>query len=138
MHFRQAQRPWSAERDAGDKNHPSVLMWCIANEPASNEDGARVLRASRRAHPRTRPHPPGVLRRWAGKHGKPIIMSEYGADSMPGRHSVWDIPWTEECQLAYPEAKHRVFTRDRGPEAAAHALRARWRGLDARKPFKPF
>ena len=26
---------------ARDKNHPSVVMWSIANEPASNEDGAR-------------------------------------------------------------------------------------------------
>ena len=25
---------------ARDKNHPCVVMWCIANEPASNEDGA--------------------------------------------------------------------------------------------------
>lgn len=24
-----------------DKNHPSVVMWSLANEPASNEDGAR-------------------------------------------------------------------------------------------------
>ncbi|GGV42490.1 beta-glucuronidase [Actinomadura cremea] len=26
---------------ARDKNHPSVVMWSIANEPASNEEGAR-------------------------------------------------------------------------------------------------
>ncbi|MGC7101039.1 beta-glucuronidase [Amycolatopsis lurida] len=26
---------------ARDKNHPSVVMWCLANEPASHEDGAR-------------------------------------------------------------------------------------------------
>src|SRR5262249_42884978 len=24
-----------------DKNHPSVVMWCIANEPSSNEEAAR-------------------------------------------------------------------------------------------------
>ena len=24
-----------------DRNHPSVVMWSIANEPASNEEGAR-------------------------------------------------------------------------------------------------
>ena len=24
-----------------DKNHPSVVMWSITNEPASNEEGAR-------------------------------------------------------------------------------------------------
>lgn len=26
---------------ARDKNHPSVVMWCVANEPASSEKGAR-------------------------------------------------------------------------------------------------
>ena len=26
---------------ARDKNHPSVVMWCIANEPASSEQGSR-------------------------------------------------------------------------------------------------
>ena len=26
---------------ARDKNHPSVVLWSITNEPASNEDGAR-------------------------------------------------------------------------------------------------
>lgn len=25
---------------ARDKNHPSVVMWCVANEPVSEEDGA--------------------------------------------------------------------------------------------------
>ncbi len=25
---------------ARDKNHPSVVMWCVANEPASEEEGA--------------------------------------------------------------------------------------------------
>ena len=30
--------------------------------------------------------------------------------------------------------KKGVFTRDRKPKAAAHALRERWRGLDGRKP----
>ena len=28
------------------------------------------------------------LHAWAAKHGKPIIMTEYGADTLPGLHSV--------------------------------------------------
>jgi beta-glucuronidase len=200
---------------ARDKNHPSVVMWCIANEPSSNEEGAReyfepLVELTRKLDP-TRPvtyavvmfatsendriadlfdvicinryygwyiatgdlataetYLEGDLRGWAGKFGKPIMMSEYGADTMPGLHSVWDAPWTEEYQQAYLEMNHRVFdrieafvgehvwnfadfqtsngihrvggnkkgvfTRDRAPKAAAHALRARWTRLGGRKP----
>ena len=28
------------------------------------------------------------LHAWAAKHGKPIIVTEYGADAMPGLHSL--------------------------------------------------
>ena len=105
-------------------------------------------------------HLEAELRGWAEKYGKPIIMTEYGADTQPGLHSIFDTPWTEEYQSAYLEMNHRVFdridefvgeqvwnfadfqtsngifrvdgnkkgvfTRDRRPKAAAHALRARW------------
>ncbi|MGW1787062.1 glycoside hydrolase family 2 TIM barrel-domain containing protein, partial [Streptomyces sp. NPDC002143] len=143
---------------ARDKNHPSVVMWCIANEPSSNEEGAReyfepLLELTRKLDP-TRPlcyaavmfatsgndriadlfdvlcinryygwylatgdlataetYLEGDLRGWAAKFGKPIIMSEYGADTLPGLHSVWDLPWTEEYQAAYLAAYHRIFDR---------------------------
>ena len=108
------------------------------------------------------------LRGWAAKYDKPIMMSEYGADTMPGLHSVWDMPWTEEYQQAYLDMNHRVFdrvesfvgehvwnfadfqtskgihrvdgnkkgvfTRERRPKAAAHALRRRLLWLGNRKP----
>ncbi|MEU3617948.1 beta-glucuronidase [Streptomyces sp. NPDC006872] len=197
-----------------DKNHPSVVMWCVANEPSTHEPGAReyfepLVELTRHLDP-TRPvsyanvmfstcqndriadlfdvvclnryygwylatgdlataeaQLETELRGWAEKYGKPILMTEYGADAMPGLHSVWDSPWTEEYQQAYLEMNHRVFdrieafvgehvwnfadfqtsngihrvggnkkgvfTRDRQPKAAAHALRARWRGFDGRK-----
>ncbi|MCX5262592.1 beta-glucuronidase [Streptomyces sp. NBC_00199] len=200
---------------ARDKNHPSVVMWCLANEPSSHEEGAReyfepLVGLARKLDP-TRPvsyaavmfathHSDrimdlfdvvclnryygwyvatgdlitaeafleGELRGWAEKFDKPILVSEYGADALPGLHSVWDTPWTEEYQLAYLAANHRafdraeavvgehvwnfadfqtsngihrvdgnrkgVFTRDRRPKSAAHALRARWTRLDNRKP----
>jgi beta-glucuronidase len=146
---------------ARDKNHPSVVMWCIANEPASNEDGAReyfepLVKLARELDP-TRPltyaavmfahagndqiadlfdvlcinryygwyvftgdlaTAEGVLeqdlRGWAQRFGKPIMMSEYGADTQPGLHSVWDSPWSEEYQADYLAMNHRVF--DRLPE----------------------
>lgn len=48
------------------------------------------------------------LEAWASE-GKPIIMTEYGADTLPGLHGIHPIPWTEEYQVAYIEMHHRVF-----------------------------
>ena len=200
---------------ARDKNHPSIVMWCITNEPASNEDGAReffepIVELARALDP-TRPLTYAIvmfantendkivdlfdvislnryygwyvgagdlttaetylrmdLSSWSQKFDKPIMMTEYGADTQAGAHSVWDAPWTEEYQRAYLEMHHRVFdefpkfvgeqvwnfadfatsngihrvegnkkgvfTRDRKPKAAAHALRARWTAIGNRKP----
>ncbi|WP_075736764.1 beta-glucuronidase [Streptomyces acidiscabies] len=146
---------------ARDKNHPSVVMWSIANEPASNEEGAReyfepLVELTRKLDP-TRPvtysavmfatsendriadlfdvicvnryygwyvatgdlptaarYLEGDLRAWAAKFGKPLLMSEYGADTLPGLHSVWDQPWTEEYQSDLLALHHRTF--DRIPE----------------------
>lgn len=146
---------------ARDKNHASVVMWSIANEPSSNENGAReyfepLATLTRELDP-TRPicfvnvmmatfqndlisdlfdvlclnryygwyidtgdlvsaeqHLEGELRGWVAKYGKPIIMTEYGADTQPGLHSIFDAPWTEEYQGAYLAMNHRVF--DRIPE----------------------
>jgi beta-glucuronidase len=101
------------------------------------------------------------LRQWA-ERGKPIIMTEFGADTQPGLHSLTSEPWSEEFQTDFLDMYHRVFdridavvgeqvwnfadfatssgimrvdgnkkgvfTRDRRPKAAAHALRRRWRG----------
>jgi beta-glucuronidase len=144
-----------------DKNHPSVVMWSIANEPASNEDGAReyfepLVNLARELDP-ARPLTYAAvmfatpandkiadlfdvlsinryygwyvftgdlasaetvleqeLRGWVQRFGKPIMMSEYGADTQPGLHSVWDMPWTEEYQTDLLATYHRVF--DRIPE----------------------
>jgi beta-glucuronidase len=99
------------------------------------------------------------LRKWA-ERGKPMVMTEYGADTQAGLHSEVSEPWSEEFQIAFLDMYHRVFdridamigehvwnfadfatrsgisrvggnkkgvfTRDRRPKAAAHALRARW------------
>jgi beta-glucuronidase len=193
---------------ARDKNHPSVVLWSIANEPESEtpeaEDYFRPLFDVAREVDPTRPvgfvnvmlAPHGKCRvskfgdvlmlnryygwyvntgdleaaelaweeeltAWAGE-GKPIIITEYGADTYPGLHSVVaGNPWSEEYQVEYLDMNHRVFdridavvgehvwnfadftttsgimrvggnkkgvfTRDRQPKAAAHALRRRWR-----------
>ncbi|BCS24385.1 uncharacterized protein APUU_40829A [Aspergillus puulaauensis] len=200
---------------ARDKNHPSVVMWSIANEPASDEEGAReyfkpLVQLARDLDP----HRPIVfinsmlgtydvdrisdlfdvvcLNRYYGwyiqtgdlaeaeaalekeLHGwvekfpqKPIIFTEYGADTLAGLHSIFNLPWSEEFEVKFLEMYHRVFdrfdsvtgeqmwnfadfqtnvattrvdgnkkglfTRDRKPKAAAHSLRARWKGMEATK-----
>ncbi|GAA1650196.1 beta-glucuronidase [Actinoplanes couchii] len=146
---------------ARDKNHPSVVMWSLTNEPASNEDGAReyfepLVELARDLDP-TRPltysavmfataandriadlfdvlsinryygwyvatgdlataeqYLEADLRGWLQRFGKPIMMSEYGADTQAGLHSVWDTPWTEEYQSAFLAMHHRVFDRIEG------------------------
>jgi beta-glucuronidase len=190
-----------------DKNHPSVVLWSIANEPESDTEGAEnyfrpLFDLTRELDP-SRPvgfvnvmlAPYGTcrvsqfadvlmlnryygwyvntgdleaaelaweqeLQGWASEN-KPIIITEYGADTYPGLHSITSQPWSEEYQMEYLDMNHRVFdridavvgeqvwnfadfattsgimrvggnkkgvfTRDRQPKAAAHALRRRWR-----------
>ncbi|HEL1003794.1 TPA: beta-glucuronidase [Streptococcus equi subsp. zooepidemicus] len=141
-----------------DKNHPSVVMWVVANEPASHEEGAHeyfepLIALYKALDPQQRPvtlvnlllATPDrdkvmdlvdviCLNRyyaWYVDHGdltkgevglrqellewqskfpeKPILMTEYGADTLPGLHSMWDIPYTEEFQCRFYEMSHRVF-----------------------------
>jgi beta-glucuronidase len=142
---------------ARDKNHPSVVLWSIANEPESDTEGAeryfkplfdltRELDPSRPVgfvnvllapYPTCRVSQFGdvlmlnryygwyvntgdleaaelaweeELKGWASE-GKPIIITEYGADTYPGLHSLDVRPWSEEYQVAFLEMNHRVFDR---------------------------
>ncbi|KAJ5185580.1 Glycoside hydrolase family 2 immunoglobulin-like beta-sandwich [Penicillium cf. griseofulvum] len=141
-----------------DKNHASVVMWSIANEPASNEDGALAyfepLAKLTRELDSTRPITfanvglatyqtdqisdlfdvsclnryfgwysetgdlgeaevalEKELRGWEKKFDKPIIMTEYGADTIAGLHSTLGLPWSEEFQTQMLDMYHRVFDR---------------------------
>ena len=142
---------------ARDKNHPSVVLWSIANEPESDTPSSRdyfepLFTLTRELDP-SRPvgfvnvmlAPAGKclvsqfadviminryygwyvnpgdlpaaergleaeLNAWA-KEGKPIIITEYGADTVAGIHSITDTPWTEEYQTALLDMSHRVFDR---------------------------
>ena len=140
-----------------DKNHPSVVLWSISNEPESDTkeaekyfqplfDVARQADSTRPVgfvnvmlapHGRCRVSQFGdvlmlnryygwyvntgdlpaaelaweaELEAWAGE-GKPIIITEYGADTYPGLHSLAADPWTEEYQVGYLDMNHRVFDR---------------------------
>jgi beta-glucuronidase len=50
------------------------------------------------------------LREWA-RRGKPIVMTEYGADTQSGLHSMTSEPWSEEFQVDLLAMYHRVFDR---------------------------
>jgi beta-glucuronidase len=50
------------------------------------------------------------LEGWA-REGKPILVTEYGADTYPGLHALPAVPWSEEYQVAYLDMNHRVFDR---------------------------
>lgn len=141
-----------------DKNYACVVMWSIANEPASNIKGAYeyfkpLVELTKELDPQNRPVTIVnimtadvtkdlvaelldviCLNRYygwyvfhqdleAGKKAfidelngwqkrcpdKPIVMTEYGADTIPGLHAIDDIPYTEEYQVAYYEMNHEVF-----------------------------
>jgi beta-glucuronidase len=140
-----------------DKNHPSTIMWCVANEPmggpllgagqpvpAAVEAGMKFFRqmyadaknldANR---PVTMVGVQGGPTDWHGlfdvvcinryygwyvfggrldagarelareldslhaKFGKPIIIAEFGTDTLPGAHSNPPEMWTEEYQVEY-------------------------------------
>ncbi|MFN8475389.1 MAG: beta-glucuronidase [Anaerolineae bacterium] len=146
---------------ARDKNHPSVVMWCVANEPMPRSLGLAGLAGGGPADPaeapgkamldtmlaRAREMDPTRLvtivtvmggptswmekcdvicmnRYWGWyvlggeldkaranleqeldgvwqQFHKPIIMTEFGADTMAGMHGHPDVMWTEEYQAAY-------------------------------------
>ena len=50
------------------------------------------------------------LRAWA-RHGKPIVVTEFGADALAGLHALPATLWSEEYQVALIAASLRVFRR---------------------------
>ncbi|KAJ4330867.1 hypothetical protein N0V87_009629 [Didymella glomerata] len=143
---------------ARDKNHPSVVMWSIGNEPASHEEGAReyfepLIKTTRSLDDRpvcfanfglatatkdrisdlfdvlclnryygwyescgdlmlAETELEADLLTWQDKYPvKPIIMTEYGADTIAGLHSAGVTPWSEEFQTDVYNLYHRVFDR---------------------------
>ncbi len=137
-----------------DKNHPSVVMWSVANEAATHEEGAvpyfeKVIETMRElddSRPITMVHTTGAdgdkvsqwldvicvnryyawytdhshieviglqlekeMRRWNEKYQKPVILSEYGADTIAGYHKLPAVAFTEEFQCDYLDEFHKVF-----------------------------
>lgn len=139
-----------------DKNHPCVVMWSVANEPASEEEGAyeyfKPIVDLIRQLDNTRPitivehngsipvnsrvadlvdvvslnryygwyissanldYAEDLLRRellwWWDLHKKPVIMTEYGTDTIIGLTSTTASMWTEEYQEKFLNIYHKVF-----------------------------
>ncbi len=146
----------AAELVARDKNHPSVVMWSVANEAATYERGAgpyfrAVMERTRELDP-TRPvtivHANSAdalastvgeladilcvneyhgwyletgrlgliegrlrreLRQLRERYGKPIIVTEFGAEAVPGLHRDPPVMFTEEFQCEFLQRYFTVF-----------------------------
>ncbi len=137
-----------------DKNHPCVMMWSVANEAATHEEGAvpyfkeviETMRSLDDTRPVTMVHTTGPdgdkvsqwldvicvnryyawytdhshleviglqleneMNKWYNKYHKPIIMSEYGADTIAGYHKTPAVAFTEEFQCMYMNEFHKIF-----------------------------
>ncbi|KAL0102246.1 hypothetical protein PUN28_018647 [Cardiocondyla obscurior] len=59
----------------------------------------------------------GEAEAWHRKYNKPVLMSEYGADTMPGLHELPEYVWSEEYQKelfsrhfkAFDQLRHKGF-----------------------------
>ncbi|CAF1157064.1 unnamed protein product [Rotaria sordida] len=138
-----------------DRNHPSVLMWSLANEPKSDAPSAKeyfsTLANFTRPLAAGRPITYVISASYNGDQGiqffdmicvnryfgwysepgrldqipwlvsqelanwrrrfpnKPILMSEYGADTVPGLHNDPSFMFTEEYQNDFLSAYHGSF-----------------------------
>jgi beta-glucuronidase len=59
--------------------------------------------------PNARLHLEKELKGWTDKYNVPIIITEYGADTIAGGHSIHNLPWSEEYQVEYLRANHEIF-----------------------------
>lgn len=141
-----------------DHDSPSVVMWSVANEPASHEDGAydyfkEIIDYTKGLDPQERPVTIAnifmakanndkvaklldviclnryygwyidfddfdkakddlsvELNEWHTKYpDTPILMTEFGADTIDGVHSLLHQPYSEEFQTDFYKAVFEIF-----------------------------
>ncbi|MHA2290452.1 MAG: glycoside hydrolase family 2 TIM barrel-domain containing protein [Promethearchaeota archaeon] len=88
---------------ARDKNHPSVIMWSLANEPHSSiksKEFFKNLYEKTKELDNTRPITIVNMMLYDNYH-KPILLSEFGADTIPGWHSQPPEMFSEEYQTEF-------------------------------------
>lgn len=54
-------------------------------------------------------HMENELKGWTEKYNVPFIITEYGADTLAGAHSIHNLPWSEEYQAQYLAINHAAF-----------------------------
>uniref|UniRef100_A0A182RRY1 Beta-glucuronidase n=1 Tax=Anopheles funestus TaxID=62324 RepID=A0A182RRY1_ANOFN len=137
-----------------DRNHPSVVMWSIANEPRTGKLSAdayfaAVAQYTKKLDP-TRPITAAIAvsvnddvaaqhldivsfnrynawysnsgklnmitnrvieeaEAWNKKHNKPVLMSEYGADTQEGLHTLPAYIWSEDYQTRVFSQHFKAF-----------------------------
>ncbi|XP_038209707.1 beta-glucuronidase [Zerene cesonia] len=139
-----------------DKNHPSVIMWSISNEPRSANYKADAYFSKVVKHVKSmdlsRPVTIAISQTylndkagqhldvicfnryngwyantgsllniatnvvdeataWHRRHNKPVIMTEYGADTVAGLHLIPEYVWSEEYQVALMSEHFKAFDR---------------------------
>ncbi|VDK76613.1 unnamed protein product [Litomosoides sigmodontis] len=137
-----------------DRNHPSTIMWSLANEPTSSDPAARPyfseLISLTRAIDPTRPVTAVLaasfdadqvadlldlicinryfgwyidtgyletvshswifeVNNWKLKYNKPIIVSEYGAEALPGLNQEPSRAFSEQYQQELLKETHQAF-----------------------------
>ncbi|KAJ8722165.1 hypothetical protein PYW08_004567 [Mythimna loreyi] len=160
-----------------DKNHPSVIMWSISNEPRSahkladkyfeevvrhvkSMDLSRPVTIAISAGPSTDKSgrhldvisfnryngwysSPGQTAQieanvveeatiWHQIHNKPIIMTEYGADTVEGLHFYPEYIWSEEYQCVLISEHFKAF--DKLRKAGFFAGEFIWNFADFKTP----
>uniref|UniRef100_A0A1I8P6B0 Beta-glucuronidase n=1 Tax=Stomoxys calcitrans TaxID=35570 RepID=A0A1I8P6B0_STOCA len=137
-----------------DRNHPSVVMWSIANEPRSSKNQSeqyfreivRYVKTLDTTRPLTAAinvemdkdklaqfldvisfnrynawyHNAGHLdtialgvkieaTNWNKKYNRPVLMSEYGADTLEGLHALPEFIWSEDYQIGLFAEHFKAF-----------------------------
>lgn len=138
-----------------DKNHPSVIMYSIANEANTHEEFAFEYFDEIFKHVRSRTKLPLMIVEWVGasenkvaqladviginryigwytnfgdlsviadglkneltdyyiKFNKPIVLTEFGADTIMGLHQLPSVAFSEEFQVEFIESYKKVIAK---------------------------
>jgi beta-glucuronidase len=80
---------------------PLVDVICLNRYWGWYQDHADLVGASA--------HLESELKGWTDKYNVPILITEYGTDTIAGAHSIHSLPWSEEYQTAFLDMSHAVF-----------------------------
>ena len=91
-----------------DKNRPSVIMYSLFNEPASNREEFRtILKEAKEEAKKTLSETlDEIHKRFPDK---PIIVTEFGAGAIAGVHKHPPEMWSEEYQAELIKTYWKVF-----------------------------